>query len=253
MSDSHKIEKVKEYFYSRNLNFYERIELSHIDDCDILITVKSDHIKEKKDKFNTSLAQMNVIKSVIKKKYEINICWIIAQGEKQEAYATAIKSVLESDYPNIFESITISSTYYDPVWIWIYTKKGVQTPPSEKELTNTIRSISKNFKVKEPIIYYEVQNKLPSNPEILLVLKIYSPINIELLKSKLESKEYYIPSVEWLKTKVETLRKKGLIVWAQNSMKYTLSLPAHSLFTYSANKKNSPDVLRALELGKRKW
>ena len=91
---------------------------------------------------------------------------------------------------------------------------------------------------------------LPTNFYLLRVLRHIAPADIGAIKAEAERKGKAIPSDDWLKRRMDQLRKNGLVVWVSGD-KYVLSLRALKRLGSTKNRL-SMDVARMLALARRR-
>lgn len=89
---------------------------------------------------------------------------------------------------------------------------------------------------------------LPSNFACLRVLRQVAPASFDELKLEL-AKGFTIPSDDWLKRRLDSLRRAGKVVWIADGF-YACSLDALRGLG-SARGRHSPDVRRLLALARR--
>lgn len=252
MSDSLLIE-LNKYLKDRNYNFINDVKSANEENVDYFLFVNSDSIADKsKDSKITSYYQMMRIRSQIKKRFDLFIKWIVKKGSKNKLLVDAVENLIKNKYNESIKHVAISPIKYEPVWIYLEKNESSTLNIRKEEILEDLKPVFSIYDIKDiNISFQNIQESFPENPIILLCIKIYAPISLEEISSKLIEKGYHGATVDRVKSKIETLRTYGLIVWSKNDI-YSLSLNAQQSFSY-VNPKNSPDVLRALEFGKKKW
>ncbi len=252
MSDSSLI-KLKKYLKDRDYDFITDVKIASEEDVDYFLFVSADSIADKsKNSEITSYYQMMRIKSQIKKSFDLAIKWIVKKGDKNKSLVESVETLIKNKYNESIKHVAISPIKYEPVWIYIEKNESSKLNIRKDEILEDLKPIFSIYGIKElKISFQNIQESFPANPVILLCIKIYAPISLKEISSKLINKGYHGATIDRVKSKIETLRTYGLIVWAKNDI-YSLSLNAQQSFSY-VNPKNSPDVLRALELGRKKW
>ena len=252
MSDSSLIE-LNKYLKERKYNFITEVKNANEDGVDYFLFVNSDSIAGKsKDSKITSYYQMMKIKSQVKKKFGLTTKWIVKKGSKNKLLVDAVENLFKNKYNELIKHVAISPIQFEPVWIYIEKSESSSINLKKGEILKDLSPIFSIYGIEDiKISFQNIKESFPANPIILLCIKIYAPIRLEEISSKLMQKGYHEATVDGIKPKIETLRKYGLIVWSKGDV-YSLSLNAQQSFSY-VNPKNSPDVLRALELGRKKW
>lgn len=90
---------------------------------------------------------------------------------------------------------------------------------------------------------------LPSDYAILSLVRRYGPCSTEKISERLDERKFSIPSLEWLSRRLETLRRKGRIIWLASG-EYTCTWSSvQSLGT--SKDRTSADISRMLALARR--
>ncbi|SER62354.1 hypothetical protein SAMN04244573_03993 [Azotobacter beijerinckii] len=135
--------------------------------------------------------------------------------------------------------------------VWIDPKPGAANIFGDIE--NVVKSYLKQFEFELKSAVFTIDENLPTDFYILRVVRLLSPAPLELIRDELKGHEFSVPSDDWLKRKLEVLRKRGLLVWIKpdptNAVGrpplYALSLTAlRALGTIKS--KSSPDITRLL-------
>lgn len=135
--------------------------------------------------------------------------------------------------------------------VWIDPKPGGAGVFGDIE--SVVKSYLEQFDFRLNSIVLTADEALPTEFYILKVVRLLSPASLDKIRDFLRRNEFTIPSDDWLKRKLEVLRKRGLLVWIKppsaeatgSPPLYALSLQAlKSLGTVKA--KSSPDITRLL-------
>lgn len=133
--------------------------------------------------------------------------------------------------------------------VWLDQKVQL-TEAQEKKIQDALSSYLSVFRY-ESISYDSLRDKgLPTNFYLLRVLRHIAPADIGAIKEEAERKGKAIPSDDWLKRRMDQLRKNGLVVWVSGD-KYVLSLRALKQLGSTKNRL-SMDVARMLALARRR-
>ena len=98
--------------------------------------------------------------------------------------------------------------------------------------------------------WLESQLDFPSIPVLLRLIKTLQPVKIECVSESLK-KTYPVIEDKWLKNKLDTLRRKKLVIWQKPGF-YALTSSGLNLVP-TGTRRSSSDISRALDLGRRKW
>jgi hypothetical protein len=250
-SDSSKLERLQEYLSQRELDFVSDIKVSHGPGVDFAIFVSSDRVAKQAGKGCGSFRQMRMLQKSIRKELGIAVEWIVLPGDQAAVIETALREALNARYPNMFTAAYVSSPKMPPIYVWLEPKPQAKKPPEIGCLRVLCEDLFKVFGLGAPTLILGETEELPTNPTILRSLKIYSPALVEELAGHLRSSGSLVPHVRWLETKLDTLRRNGLVSRSSDG-KYSLTELALSTVPYGRSRSSS-DVERALALGRRKW
>lgn len=133
--------------------------------------------------------------------------------------------------------------------VWLDQKVQL-TEEKEREIQSALSSYLSAFSY-DSISYDNLKDKdLPTNFYLLRVLRHIAPADIRMLKVEIEKREKSVPSDDWLKRRMDQLRKNGLIVWVAGD-NYVVSLKALKKLGSTKN-RHSVDVSRMLAIARRK-
>jgi hypothetical protein len=147
---------------------------------------------------------------------------------------------------NVFVSVERTSAA-----VWVDPKPGAVDVFYDIE--SVIKIYLEQFEFELKSIVFTVDANLPTNLFIIKIVRLLSPAPLNLIRDKLQEHDFSIPSDDWLKRKLEVLRKHGLLVWIRpdqggtngDAPLYALSLKAlRSLGAIKA--RSSPDITRLL-------
>lgn len=135
--------------------------------------------------------------------------------------------------------------------VWIDPKPNAQEHLNE--IDSTARLYLLGFKLSLLSISFTINENLPTAFVILKILRICAPASLNELSDKIQSKKLTIPSDDWLKRKLDGLRKKELVVWLKGEPEhphsYALSLKALKALG-TEKKRSSADITRLLAIAK---
>ena len=194
---------------------------------------------------------MNQLRADIKRRLELNVEWIITQDDRVAALEAALVGALEARFPGVFTVVSMSAPHVSPVWVWVDTVPQTVNRPGEEELNEMAASIFGAFGIEPPTVLYSDNSELPSNPMILRGLKTNSTTTAEALEERLRQRHVLIPDLRWLQTKLDTLRREGLVVRVRPGT-YAMTEKGLGIVPHGRSRSSS-DVERALALARRKW
>jgi len=157
-----------------------------------------------------------------------------------------LRASLMHSFPDLIRNSFVSTTD-DVAHIWIDNKRAA-LQQEENHLKNLIQKYINSVSINEFFIFYMTDELLPSNTEIMFVIRRVSPIGCEKLFEILKNDGYSVPSLDWLNRRFDTLRKAGLLIRRTDN---TYVLTAEGLSRLGTRKnRNSPDLSRLLALAR---
>ncbi|MEO6609527.1 MAG: hypothetical protein ABIN69_13780 [Aestuariivirga sp.] len=168
---------------------------------------------------------------------------LINRDVEQGARATVLHAF--SDYArNVF----LSSEGNVPT-IWIEAKRSLPLQV-EKDLRMKMLQYMEVWGYKDVIVAIVGQSNAPTRLAILKQVRLKAPVDQGNLKAELTKNKFDVPTDSWLAHQLDALRKAGLVIRLKNE-KFVLTLNALKQLGSSKN-RNSPDILRLLEVSRRK-
>lgn len=135
--------------------------------------------------------------------------------------------------------------------VWIDPKPNAQEHLAE--IDSTARRYLQGFKLNLLSTSLTINENLPTAFAILKALRICAPASLNELSDRIKSKNLTIPSDDWLRRKLDGLRKKELVVWLKGELdrphSYALSLKALKALG-TEKKRSSADIVRLLAITK---
>jgi hypothetical protein len=199
----------------------------------------------------TSKRQLSYLEGELKKKYGVNVIVLFRQSEF-EFYEGTLKKLLENMYPDSIEWLYLSNSVENSIQVWVCLSDE-NSKEKSLQIKSQIYKILKIFKLGLINIDFLISDKPePSIAAILRSIKILEPVNLGQIKDYLENKEYRaLDDDSWLLKKLDTARKKGLILRDPTKGYYMLTSTGLDVVPFSRS-KNSSDIERILLLSKRK-
>jgi hypothetical protein len=247
-SDFHKLTS---FLKEHGMDFVSNVKASHSTPTDFVLFVPGDRVAAKTGKGMTSHRQMKLLQQAAKHELGLDVEWIVTPGQQAAALEAALQQLIEAHHPGAVGAVYISSPKVVPVSVWVETKANAQNPPQLAVLKALVEKFLKLYDIADPLVMYGDSENLPSNPTILRKLKIHAPLTTEQLAGFLVSSRSVIPNARWLQTRLDALRKRGLVVRSPEGQ-YSLTEFGLEIVPYGKTRSSS-DIERALALGRRKW
>ena len=223
-------------------------------DLDFMLYVSGGCVSTRAGHGRTSVPQMDRLRADIKQRLALSVEWVIT-GTKDDRVASlesALLSALKTRFHGVFATVFVSPLQKSPALVWVDAVPHVKPRPSEEELNKVAASIFSAFGLERPTVRYIDNPEVPSNLMILRGLKARSPATIEVLAEWLRQRDALMPDLKWLQRKLDTLRRKRLIVYSRRDGTYAMAEEGLRIVPHTLSRSSS-DVERALALSRRKW
>jgi len=131
--------------------------------------------------------------------------------------------------------------------IWIEPKQPL-TSDAKAQIKTRASAYLKNFDLDAGDIVSTAEDNIPTITASLKAIRLLAPIKTSDLAVALSNANFVVPSDDWVRRRLDQLRKKGLVV-RRNDGAYVLSLAGlRALGT--RRDRASPDVVRLLALAR---
>ena len=218
-------------------------------DGSLMLYVPKELVGEKVTGELTSLRQLQNLKKAIQRKFGYKAEVIFFTDDTHQVIEAGLFKSLNQKFNGAVVSIFLS--FSQPLKVRVF----IEVASLDEELQNEVgqflvETLSKTDIVVEAIDWLDSPLALPSPLAMLRMLKTCQPISLEALLSILQA-DFPAVSDEWLRHRLDYLRKKQLVLRQQDKT-YVLSGLALRV-TPAGTRRASSDIDRALALGRRKW
>ncbi|HHQ4504723.1 TPA: hypothetical protein ACSPZQ_004009 [Aeromonas veronii] len=235
----------------KNESFISDIVFRSSDDC-LVLYVSKDRVSEKSKTGFVSVQQLSNFQSNIIQKYDINCEVILIDSDNLDALGKGFEFLLKTTFPDFIQEVKINFLNSQNASIQIkisdsydLNKEHVEVFLEKILTTASVETIS--------IQWIEEKEILPNLIELLLKIKKLQPVTIKYLAISLsEDYQFLQEKRNWLNKQLDKLIKKHLIVREQVQATYCLTAQGLNVLPKFLNRYSS-DIIRALDLGKRKW
>ena len=249
-SDSSHLNDLMIFLEEHGLSFISDVKANRSPPIDFALFVTADQVGNRAGKGRTSQRQMKFLQRSIKEHLGLEVEWIVMPSHQAAVLESALFELLDARYPGAVSTVIISSPTIRPVSVWIEPNAAVASWPGMSVVATLIKEFLKLYAIESPIINGDSRD-LPAKPMILRTLKVYAPVRTGYLAEVLSAGGFTVPSSHWLQTKLDALRKQGLIVRSKEG-EYALTELGLGVVPHGKNRLSS-DIERALAFGKRKW
>lgn len=250
-SVSSNISSIVAFLNAKNINNITDIKFI-LDSKTIFISIPSSDISSKAEKGKISTRQINAIKKQISDEFHITVEFIIFIDQNHKKIEDGLNVLLKGKYSGFNVETIISFISYNSADIWINGDENKMTQQLFLNIRQDIKIYLTLFNISINNIFQNISEKItPSSIVIINIIKKYSPVTLQNILLKLNDLNYFIPSHDWISSQLDTLRKKGYVIWQDNNT-YVLTHKGIDVLP-SLKSPQSSDIDRILEIGRKKW
>ena len=157
-----------------------------------------------------------------------------------------LRESLIERFPDLISKAVVSNER-GSIQVWIDTTREVDVEQASS-IKQHVQKYVELFNVRSFKVDVANEANLPSNLELLSLIRRLAPVDCHQLQRDLLAREFKAPSLTWINHKLDALRKAGLVVRMDNR---TYAVTAEALQRLGTAKgRNSPDVARLLFLAR---
>lgn len=197
------------------------------------------------NKQDPSNKKLNEAQQVLAEK-GVKVEFLLRDTQNQDIEA-GLRATLLHAFSSHIRNAFISSTG-GVAHIWLEPKQTLNDH-TFTEIKRKVSNYLDGFEIKLGSIATTTEDNLPSTLACQRAIRQTAPVSLADLKAELENRGFTVPSMDWLKRKLEVMRKADKVVWVTGG-KYALSMVSiRNLGTIKGS--NSPDIRRLLALARR--
>ena len=242
--------KIEAYLNEKKVRYVSEVRRRPNSDV-ILLSVSETLLGKTATKSTTSRRQLLALGKSIQSKLGVQVKFLITQGLVQEEIEAGLNALITIKFPGISKSCYFSALGKGIVDVWL---DGAA--PQSKAIINGVEAACKEYLkpfgfTPKTVHWLHTDAYLPSQTAILKELKIASPASPAELIQQLQSQDFQMPSVAWLASRLDSLRRQRQITRRKDG-RYILNDIALALVPHGKG-AHSSDISRALELARKKW
>lgn len=219
-------------------------------DGSIILYVPKDRISDLATKgYVTKLQLENLVKK-LSEKYSVKAEVVYTKSDSLENLRKGFEAQITSEFENIVDDVFLTFQSAKRLSIWI----SADSLSSENRIliSKFISSILLPLEITvTEINWVDAVSELPSLMELVVATKKIQPATLDDYVLELKDK-YQMLDAKWVNRHLDKLIKKKLISRDNQTKQYSLTGRGLTVIPNIKSRKNS-DILRALDLGKRKW
>lgn len=218
------------------------------DGC-VVLYVPKDKISEKAQNGFVSLKQLGNLQSKLKREFAVDSELILSDSDNLVMMSKGFEVLLKTTFPDVVDEADIDFLNAQKVSVTIKVSDSVGS--AEKNAIEAFLGATlTSAKIQVQALQWN-EIELPSGIEILANTKKLQPVKLEQLYASLRE-NYSSLQDSWLNKQLDRLIKKRLLVREQETKTYAMTALGLNVLPKIAGRNNS-DIVRALDLGRRKW
>lgn len=233
---------IKSYFVSD-------VTIRSSDGCYVLYVPK-DRVSEVKSQGFISKKQLSNLQDKLNEQYKIRSEVLLIDSEKLDKLKVSFETLLQVTFPDDIADCSIEFLNAQSVSVEVSLHSIERA--DKKAIQGHLELILSPVGVSHVALrWIDNQAEFPSIIEVLSATKRAQPATIEEIVNSL-SRDYEHVGGGWLNRQLDKLIKKKLVVREKETATYCLTFKGLNVLPSASNRNNS-DIVRALDLGRRKW
>ncbi|WP_412503112.1 hypothetical protein [Shewanella chilikensis] len=215
----------------------------------LVLYVPKDKVSDKAQKGFVSLKQLDNLQNKLKIEFGTSSEIVLLDADSLTKVAEGFVALLKSTFQDIITDAHITFLNAHRVSATIVLSEFVDN--SKKEAVAAfLNAVLTPAQIELQAVQWD-EVELPSLIEILITTKKLQPVKLDGIYYFLH-KDYPVLQMDWLNKQLDKLIKKKLLVRENDTKTYVITALGLNVLPKIAN-RNSSDIVRALDLGKRKW
>jgi len=249
---SPEITRLQDYLQAKKFTFAVGIH-ARPNQVDLIVSLPESVVGAKATKVTTSSHQLAILKTRIAQELGLNVQFVILRDPMQQKVEAGLNALLQARFSDQISAAFLSVQSEGKFDVWLEpTIGGIDCRPL---LPKVNAAIAEYFRVVGAKIgtvrLVGLEGSTPSASIIMRETKRLAPVGADALKQSLTERGSIIPSVSWLESKLDTLRRRNMLVRLQSG-EYVLTEGGLAVVPHG-KQRHSSDVERALALGRAKW
>lgn len=241
-------EEAKSWIKQSGIDFVEKIRLRKSDNS--LVVYVTESYKKNNEIVEVSDNKINRLSRDLKSLFEVDVDIIKIKDDYfldlEESLKVIVNNRLDRHVVNFF------ITFIDPKKAEVWLETDFPEQKEEVQVYEVVKSVFSSAEIEvSGFNWVNLEEKVPSLLQVLMLIKVFQPIKKDELVGKLLGKGFYSVDDKWVSAKLDQLRKKKTVI-RQKSGTYTICSKGLSVIP-QAYGKNSSDIVRALALGRNRW
>ncbi|MGO2234588.1 MAG: hypothetical protein ACTH5B_10985 [Marinomonas sp.] len=215
----------------------------------LVLYVSKDKVSDKAQKGFVSLKQLDNLQSKLKREFDTSTEIVLLDADSLIKVGEGFVALLKNTFPDIITDARFSFLNAHRVSVTIVLSEFVDN--SVKEAVEAfLTAVVKPAHIELQALQWD-EVELPSLIEVLTTTKKFQPVKLDNLYDFL-CKDYPALRIDGLNKQLDKLIKKKFLIRERDTETYAMTALGLNLLPKTAS-RNSSDIVRALDLGRRKW
>lgn len=215
----------------------------------LVLYVSKDKLSDKAQKGFISLKQLDNLQSKLKREFDTSTEIVLLDADSLIKVGEGFVALLKSTFPDIITDARISFLNAHRVSATIVLSEFVDNS-KKKAVEAFLTAVLTPAHIELQALQWD-EVELPSLIEILTTTKKFQPVKLDNLYDFL-CKDYPALRIDGLNKQLDKLIKKKFLIRERDTETYAMTALGLNLLPKIAS-RNSSDIVRALDLGRRKW
>lgn len=170
------------------------------------------------------------------------------------AVVIALAEALQTTLGENLIDLTLASASENKVDAVLFVRSESDTDSTElkKAVKRKLISFLESYELGlNRHFFTELADGAPTPPQILRIVYTLAPATPEEIAQALDAEKVPPPTLRWLKTQLDSLFRLGMVIWEKPGY-YSITAKGSS-YLPARKGRTSPDIIRALELARKKW
>ncbi len=229
-----------------NFTFEVRIRPS---DETIMLYIPQDNLGKIVGKKQTSIRQLNNLKTKLTDQFSKNSEFIFIQDSFQQDLEASFFQMLNRKFDR--NIISLYTSFHGDAAVDAFIEVGQLNENLQQDIESHFKKILSDASLNLGVLHWPDSPLLPAVNVLLRIIKTTQPVKLDEILKKIDP-SYKSVSNKWLNHKLDHLRKKGFVKRQKSTDTYVLTDKALQVIPAGARRASS-DIERALALGKKKW
>lgn len=245
---SHSVAEIQAFLNTRLAGFVSAVRLNELSGT-VLLEIPRDRLKNKSGSGFTSNRQLTFLSRAIENRFNLRVLTAFRDSQQHTDLESGLRAMLVRRFAGVVVDVRMSFPASDHALVWVTL--GISPDATSADVQEHVTG----FLLESKIVCDGIELLSPALPEpstiaILRSVKTLAPVSLEGITADLRNRGMPSPSDRWLAGRLDTARKRGLLV-RHKAGTYVLTARGLQAVPHTRSGSSS-DVDRMLALAKRR-